>query len=135
MGQKPVSKRSSLFIQVFSLRDEVELGDIDSGGADHIAEMASNAEVDPTINRGLIRFPEPFRSRACLLGSGEKGRDPRDRANGHAGCTARADIQISFWPGGFLFHKTLGPHRPLAPQRRGPFEAQSAERIHFLENR
>jgi hypothetical protein len=52
--EKPVSKGSSLFIQVFGLGNEVELGDIDSGGTDHIAEMTSNAEVDPTINRGLV---------------------------------------------------------------------------------
>ena len=106
MGEKPVSKGSSLFIQVFGLGDEVELGDIDSGGTDHIAEMTSNAEVDPTINRGLIRFPEPLCSRACLLGSGKEGRDPRDGANGHAGCASRANIQISFWPSGFLLHKS-----------------------------
>jgi hypothetical protein len=52
--EKPVSEGSSLFIQVFGLGDEVELGDIDSGGTDHIAEMTSNAEVDPTINRGFV---------------------------------------------------------------------------------
>jgi hypothetical protein len=52
--EKPVSEGSSLFIQVLGLGDEVELGDIDSRGTDHVAEMTSNAEVDPTIHRGLV---------------------------------------------------------------------------------
>ncbi len=105
MGEKPVSDGSSLFIEVFGLGDEVELGDIDSGGADHVAEMTPNAEVDPTIQRRFVRFPETLRSWASLLGSREEGRNARNRTDGHAGCTTRANIKVSFGPGGFLFHK------------------------------
>ena len=90
--------------------------------------MTSNAEVDPTIDRRLVWFSEPLRSRTCLLGSGEEGRDPSDRADGHAGCAPRANIEISFRPSGFLFHKKLEFTAHSPREVRGSFEAQRAPR-------
>ena len=132
MREKPVSEGSSLFIQIFGLGDEVEFGDIDSGGTDHIAEMASNAEVDPAINRRFVRFPEAIRSWACLLRAGEEGRDARDRTDSHAGRTSRADIQVSFRPGGFLFHKKLEFTAHSPREARGSFEALVSDFLHVF---
>lgn len=92
MGEKPITKGSSFFIQIFCLSDEVKLGDIYSGGAYHVAEMATDAEVNPLIHRGFIRASESLSPRTCLLWSRKERRDPRHRTDGHTGGTTNADV-------------------------------------------
>ena len=43
MGEKPISKGPSFFIQIFRFGDKVQIRDIYTRGTDHIAEVASNA--------------------------------------------------------------------------------------------
>jgi hypothetical protein len=43
MGEKPIPKGSSCFIEIFCLGDEVQFRDINARGTDHITEVASNA--------------------------------------------------------------------------------------------
>jgi hypothetical protein len=43
MGEYPIPKRPSLFVEVFRFSDEVQFGNIHAGRADHIAEMTTDA--------------------------------------------------------------------------------------------
>jgi hypothetical protein len=71
MGEEPIPKGPSLFIEVFRFGDEVQFGDIYARRTDQIAEVASNTEVNPFIDRTLPWFSESLRARACLLGPGK----------------------------------------------------------------
>jgi hypothetical protein len=104
MGEKPIPERSSLFIQVFCLGDQIQFGDIYCRGTDHIAEMTPNTEVDPFINGGFAWPSESLSARACLFWSWKERSDPRDRADRHAGSATNADICIIFRPRFPIFH-------------------------------
>jgi hypothetical protein len=100
MSEKPIPKRPSFFIQVFRFGDEVEFRDVYSRGANHITEVASNAEVNPIVNRRVTRLSESLSPRTCLFGSWKFWSHSRDRADRHAGSTADTNIE-SF---SHLFH-------------------------------
>jgi hypothetical protein len=71
VGKEPIPKGPSFFIQVFCFGDEVQFGDIYARGTGQIAEVASNTEVNPFIDRRLPRSSESLRTRTCLLGPWE----------------------------------------------------------------
>ncbi len=104
MSEKPVSEWPSHFIQVFCLGDQIEFGDIHARGADHIAEVTPNTEVNPFIN-GRVAWPsEPLSARPCLLGSWEERRDPRDRTNRHTVGATNTNICVIFGPRFVILH-------------------------------
>jgi hypothetical protein len=98
MSEKPVSERPSLFIQVFCLGDEIQFGDIYPGGADHIAEVTPNTEINPFINGRLPRRSESLSTWACLLWSWKERGDPRDRADRHTGSATNTNICVTLRP-------------------------------------
>jgi hypothetical protein len=103
MGEKPIPKGPSLFIQVFCLGDEIQFGDVYPGGTNHIAEMAANTKIDPAIHRGITWPSESFSTRTCLLGPGKEGGDPGNRTDRHTGGASDTNIGIIFRPT-LIFH-------------------------------
>jgi hypothetical protein len=67
MGEKPIPKGPSFFIQVFCFGDEVKFIDIYARGTDQITEVASNAEVNPIIDRRFTWSSESLSPRTCLF--------------------------------------------------------------------
>jgi hypothetical protein len=92
MGEKPVPKGPSLFIKVFCLGDEIQFGDIYSRRANHVTQVAADAEIDPVIHRGITWSPESFGTGTCLLWSGKEGGDPGNRTDRHTGGASDTNI-------------------------------------------
>ena len=102
MGEKPVSKWPSLLVQVFCLGDEIQLRDIYSRGAGHVAEMTADAKVNPFIHGGLAGPSKSLSTGARLFRPWELWGHPRNRADGHTGGAANANIGIIPGPISFL---------------------------------
>ncbi|MBP1708595.1 MAG: hypothetical protein H6Q40_384, partial [Deltaproteobacteria bacterium] len=96
--EEPVPEGPPLLVQVLGLGDEVQFGDIHARGADHVAQVTPDAEIDPGIHRRLIRTSKPLCPGPCLFGAGKTRGYPRDRAHGHAGGTANTDIRVVLGP-------------------------------------
>jgi len=92
MGEKPIPKGPSLFIQILCLGDEIQFGDVYSRRANHVAQVAADAEIDPVIHRGITGSPESLGTRTCLLGSRKERSHPGNRTDGHTGGTADTNI-------------------------------------------
>ncbi len=98
VSEEPVAKWSSLLICVLCLGDEIQLRDVYSGGAGHVAEMAADAEVNPLIHRRLARRPKSLSPRTRLFRPGELRAHPRNRADACACGTANTNIRIGLRP-------------------------------------
>ncbi len=107
VGEQPVPERPAFFIEILRLGDEVELRDIDPRRTDRVAELTADAEIDPLIHRGFVRFPEPLGPGAGLLRPREEGGDPGDRTDRHTGGTPDANIRMIFGPNLFYCHSTI----------------------------
>ncbi len=103
MREEPVAKRPSLLIQIFCLGNEIQFRDVDSRRAGHVAEMATNAEVDPFVDGRLFEPPKSLSAGARLLRPRKLGCDARNRADCRAGGTANTNIGIIFRPS--FFHE------------------------------
>ena len=94
LTENPIPKGPSLLIQIFCLGDEVQFRNIDTGGANHIAKVATDTEVNPLIHRRVTWPPESLSPWTCLFWTWKEGGDPRNRAYGHAGSTTDTNIRI-----------------------------------------
>jgi len=104
MSKQPITKRPPLFIEVLCFGKEVQFGNIHAGRTDHIAEMTTDTQINPFVNRRLPGPSESFCSWTCLLWPREERGDPGNGADSHAGGTADTNIWIIFRPGFVIFH-------------------------------
>ena len=103
MGEKPISKGSALFVEIFCLGDEVQFRNRNPGCTNHIAKLAADTKIDPGVHGGLIGPSEALSPWARLLGTREEGGHPRYRADRHTGGAPDTEIRFVSWPK-LLFH-------------------------------
>ena len=111
MGQEPVPERPPFFIQIFCFGNEVQFRDVDPCGADRVAELATDTEIDPLIGRGFARFSKPLGPWAGLFRSREEGGDPGDRTDGHTGGTPDTRIGVILGPEVSIHRQLISPQR------------------------